>query len=263
MPVLILPPRYTEDSIIMWRTANAEGWTTHRVQGWRIEEHFSADQAAIYGEPLFAATIAQQLSLVLMEPPFSFLSVLPKEFTKRLIQFGTFDLLSEISYPSFIKPADDKCFPAKVYDRSGDIPGLELLERDTPILVSEPVHWESEFRGFILNGQCVTFSVYARNGKSAEAKDGSWPCSGSELKEAQDFFDSLLNDPRVLLPPATVVDIGVISGKGWAVVEANPCWGSGVYGCEPKRVLETVARACLPKDSLSEEMAPWIIPGNP
>ncbi|HNB74240.1 MAG TPA: hypothetical protein PLS70_24185 [Acidobacteriota bacterium] len=40
-----------------------------------------------------------------------------------------------------------------------------------------------------------------------------------------------------------VIDVGVISGKGWAVVEANAAFGSGIYGCDPAQVLPVLAEA--------------------
>lgn len=41
-----------------------------------------------------------------------------------------------------------------------------------------------------------------------------------------------------------VVDVGSIEGRGWAVVEANPAWGSGVCSCDVAGVLRTLEAAC-------------------
>jgi hypothetical protein len=40
-----------------------------------------------------------------------------------------------------------------------------------------------------------------------------------------------------------VVDVGRVAGRGWAVVEANPAWGSGLYGCDAARVLPVLRGA--------------------
>jgi hypothetical protein len=40
-----------------------------------------------------------------------------------------------------------------------------------------------------------------------------------------------------------VVDVGVIPGRGWAAVELNACWASGVYGCDPAAVLGVLRQA--------------------
>jgi hypothetical protein len=50
------------------------------------------------------------------------------------------------------------------------------------------------------------------------------------------------------LPHAVVLDVGVIEGRSWAVVEANAAWGSGLYGCDASQVLRVVHRACTRAD---------------
>jgi hypothetical protein len=44
-----------------------------------------------------------------------------------------------------------------------------------------------------------------------------------------------------------VIDLGYIEDRGWAVIEANESWFSGVYGCDPFAVLETIDGAVLPR----------------
>jgi hypothetical protein len=62
------------------------------------------------------------------------------------------------------------------------------------------------------------------------------------------------------LPPAFVTDVGLIEGRGWAVVEFNPAWCSGVLGADPAAVLGVLRRACRPADSLAAEDAAWVLP---
>jgi hypothetical protein len=57
---------------------------------------------------------------------------------------------------------------------------------------------------------------------------------------------TLLADPRVELPRTAVLDVGIIADRGWAVVEQNAAWGSGIYGCDPVRVLEVLQYAAVP-----------------
>jgi len=64
-----------------------------------------------------------------------------------------------------------------------------------------------------------------------------------ELTEAEQFIRTVLADSRVDLPRATVLDVGVITGRGWAVIEQNSAWGSGIYGCDPEEVLEVLRHA--------------------
>ncbi|MCP4151868.1 MAG: ATP-grasp domain-containing protein [bacterium] len=259
MSTLILPPRYTEDSIALWRTASKCGWKPQRVHGWRLNSPVTDDEIAIYGEALFVSAIAEQSSLKMIEPPFDWLSKLPMEFTKRDISFGTIGDLESISYPAFVKPADDKCFPAGVYNSFSEIPVLQHLEPNIYILVSQPVKWEIEFRNFIREKKCMTSSVYCRNGEIANSKDGNWATTERERKEAEAFLQEFLNSEKITLPPSVVVDTGFITGKGWAVIEANPSWGSGVYGCDTDSVLKTISRGCIPEAKLTDSDSKWII----
>jgi hypothetical protein len=47
-----------------------------------------------------------------------------------------------------------------------------------------------------------------------------------------------------------VLDVGVIGERGWAVIETNAAWGSGIYGCDPKAVLQVIRRACVRRADL-------------
>ena len=49
-----------------------------------------------------------------------------------------------------------------------------------------------------------------------------------------------------------VVDVGVIRNHGWAVIECNAAFSSGIYGCDPVAVLPVLRRACVP---ISKTMA--------
>jgi hypothetical protein len=64
--------------------------------------------------------------------------------------------------------------------------------------------------------------------------------------------------PTVALPPAVVVDVGRMAGRGWGVVEANPAWASGLCGCDPAGVLPVLRRATVPQDAVSEAERCWV-----
>ncbi|MDA7887578.1 ATP-grasp domain-containing protein [bacterium] len=51
------------------------------------------------------------------------------------------------------------------------------------------------------------------------------------------------------------MDVGLIRGRGWAVVECNECWASGIYACDPTRVLETLVSAAVKSDTM--KTSPW------
>ena len=244
-PILILPPRYTDDSIALWRASIRAGWDSERLSDWRIPDDIRRDrrERVLYGEPLFAAAVGVQLGVALLEPPFYWLASIPREYTLRDVRFMTFAEACEIPDRRFIKPADDKRFPAKIYSSGAELP--DHVSPDAPVLASDVVQWASEFRVFVLHNEPAAISPYARYGELAIAEDGSWPFVDSERDEAIEFLNQLLGDPRVSVPPGVVVDIGVIEGLGWAVVEVNAAWGSGVYGCCCDDVLPVVRRACV------------------
>ena len=64
---------------------------------------------------------------------------------------------------------------------------------------------------------------------------------------------------QVPLPSAVALDVGTIVGRGWAVVEANPCWGSGVYGCDPAGVLRAARRASVAVAALTADEQRWVV----
>lgn len=242
MTTLILPPRYTTDSILLWKTAINLGWEIERLQNWRINPEKTIHNPVIYGEPLFAKVISELLSITLIEPEPDWLTTLPQDYLQRKVHFTNLNDVENITKASFIKPAEEKCFTAKVY-QSGKQVSKSLLPPETPILVSETVNWKIEFRCFISNCNIKTISSYWCNGESTEQTDGSWKGTIKEYKEATDFCNRVINDSRVKIPNAVVIDVGKIEDRGWAVVEANSAYGSGLYGCDPIKAIEVIKKA--------------------
>jgi ATP-grasp domain, R2K clade family 2 len=258
VPLLVLPPRYTEDTNALRKAAIDRGWDVERLPSWRAPEWLREREVVLYGEPLFAAVVADSLDVALIEPPFSWLADLPADLTKRKITFATLGEARRLASSRFVKPADDKCFIAKVYESGADLPLPDGVEESTPVLISEPVSWELEFRCFVLDREVRTLSPYLRDGDLVKDEQGRWQASDAEWQEAEAYAREVLADQRVELPPAVVVDVGIIKDKGWAVLEANAAWGSGIYGCDSQRVLETVARCSLPKSEVPEADARWV-----
>lgn len=259
MTTLLLSPRYTTDSIALAKAAATLGWSVQRLLNWHVPEGLPSDDFALYAEPFLASAIAEQLSLHLLEPPFDWLAMLPAGYTKRRVSCTTLGEARLLIGAAFIKPADDKCFPARVCSSGAELRDMEHLPTETPVLVSEPVEWEVEYRGFIRQRELQTLSPYFRDGELAQTEDGDWPAAEEEVTKARDFYTDLLQDDGVRLPPGAVVDIGRIKGRGWSVVEANPAWSSGIYGCDPALVVPVVADACVSKDAAASELLEWVI----
>lgn len=260
MPLLLLPPRYSPDSIALRGAALEAGWEVERLASWRVPEHIGArGDLVFYGEPLFAAVVAAQLGVALLEPPLDWTARLPERFLRRGLRFTDLGAARDLPGPLFVKPADDKSFTSRVYGSGAELPAPDVLPDGLPVVVGEPVAWELEVRCFVADRRRVTTSLYLRRGALNEAPDGSWPWTAGEREAAHAFLEQVLTANDVALPPGVVVDVGLIEGRGWAVVEANAAWGSGIYGCEPSAVLEALALASAPRAGLTAAQAAWVL----
>ncbi|SMC16424.1 protein of unknown function [Andreprevotia lacus DSM 23236] len=242
MPTLIFTPRYSEDSQLLWKAASQQGWHTERLTGWRVPDHLQGrSDAVFYGEALFGPMLAEQLGLDLLQPPEDWLVPLPHEYRLRDIALSTLAEARRLTARAFIKPPNDKSFPAAVYEGAGQPEGYDDA---MPVLVAEVVQWQAEFRCFVLDRQVKAYSLYSRLGELQ--REQGFASTPDEQAQMLAFAQTLLADPRVDLPRATVVDIGLIAGRGWACVEQNAAWGAGIYGCDPQSVLNVLQHAAVP-----------------
>jgi hypothetical protein len=241
MPTLILTPRYSEDAQSLWRAATQLGWNVERLLNWRLPEALKlVAEPVLYVESLMSESIASQLGLHLLEGSSDWLPNVPEEYRHRWVYLSTLGEVRQSGTTAFIKPPNDKSFPARVYtptDLPTDYPD------ETLVLVAEIVQWKKEFRCFILNRTLQTFSIYLRDGELQSKHDFSH--TETEELEVRTFIETILSDDRVEIPPATVIDVGVIRDRGWAIVEQNAAWGSGLYGCDPIMVLEVLRYASV------------------
>lgn len=239
MPTLILTPRHSDDTQALWKAAASRGWSIERLSRWHIPDHLQqAHEPVLYAEALFGPTLAEQLGISLASPPDDWLVRLPEAYRRREIRLMSLAEARHLPAPAFIKPPNDKTFPAQVYAPDALPQGYDEA---MPVLVSDIVHWTCEFRCFIHDRTLVACSIYSRDGELQ--KDNDFTCVVEDLHEVRAFVEALLGDDRVDLPVATVVDVGLIKGRGWAAVEQNAAWGAGIYGCDPDAVLEVLYAA--------------------
>ena len=70
------------------------------------------------------------------------------------------------------------------------------------------------------------------------------PTSGRPILTITYIFKRVKTDPRTSSRLsrmfARTFDVRIIEDRGWAVVEQNAAWGSGIYGCDPEQVLEVL-----------------------
>lgn len=218
-PTLVLSPRFHADSQDMWRAAVQRGWGVHRAIRYAGPE--DATNCCVYGELMMCDIMADRLDLALLDPPNDWLAGLPQHYLKREVQFCiAADLFTHMTGKMFVKPANDKVFQYGIYERPEDVP-LRFIDPTCPILLSEVVSWDLEVRLYVLDGKILTAEYYRLVGDHEEqAVRGS----------ATQFGEQLLDEFGQQLPSGVVVDVGHIEGRGWAVVEANQAYASGIYG---------------------------------
>jgi len=250
---LILSPRHTPDSNAIWKAALANDWKIERLYKYRVPEHITSNEAKIYGENLFAEIVAQQLDIALIGTPPSWLAELPFHFLQREVTFKQLKDCRNFTTPRFIKPASGKLFDAKVYQSAEDLPSNDSQDDETPVLISKPVEWITEFRCFIADRTLQTLSIYNRNGEL------DFETTNDELQAANSYCQSILDDHSIHLPPSIVIDIGQIKDRGWAIVEANPTFASGIYEADTSKVLYSIEKSCIPKSSVTQELNHWVL----
>lgn len=240
MTTLLMSSRHTNDDQALWRAAIGRAWSVARARGIRLPE-IDDSEIVLYMEALYAPTIARLIGRQLLDPAEDWLVNVPHEFTKRRITLTTLGQAHGLTDPAFVKPPNDKSFAAQVYESGACLP--QEFDTDMPVLVSEPVQWEAEFRCFCLDGRVRTLSPYLRSGRHAKHTD--YTAASDELRAATEFAETVLATPEIGTPRAVVLDVGQIVGQGWAVVEANGAWGSGIYGCDPGVVLDVIRHATV------------------
>ena len=250
MTTLLLSSRATPDSQQLWRAAITRGWDVERTLGPRLPIQLLSGPVVIYHEALFAPLIAEQLGTLLIDPPENWLSELPAHYAQRWIQLTTMGTARQATSPQFVKPPNDKSFAAQVYDNGLELPSDP--EDSCRVLVAEPVQWQVEFRCFVADRKLATMSPYIEEGILL-SKNG-FRTRAEYVDAAYTFANNLLADQQIELPKAVVMDIGLIKNRGWAVVELNPAYSSGIYGCDADAVLDVLAHAIISRSLTGTEL---------
>jgi hypothetical protein len=261
MPTLIVSDWLPNGSRPLAAAAQQAGWNVVCLKGRERPPERPGGEVIYYGGTDVAHVVTRRLGRVLIEPTFDWLAQLPEPYRRRPVRSATVAEARRLTIPAFLKPADPmhKCFDSGVYPGGWAIPDRRGFPDSTPVLIAEPVAWEVEYRCFLLDGAVTTLTPYARAGRWVRARDGRWVIPEAEAQKVLRFCRTLASDRAVRWPPAFTLDVGVIADRGWAVVEANPVWSSGLYGCEPAAVLPVLRRACLRRDDLTEEDWRWVV----
>lgn len=240
MPTLVIGPTTIEDPDILAKAAEERGWEVVRIYRKFVTPAFKAIKDPVIWSPSeYAEFIAKELNVDLVRIHKRWLPMMPYHLAKRKIVLAPLKAIETVAFPCFIKPPIEKGFKAQVYNSIEDF-GKELKEinLEEEILIQEPVEWEVEYRVYMLDEQPLTWAPYKRDGKTnkSEFRD-------EEIEEFKEFIKTLVKD--YFVPEVCVLDVGKIKNKGWAVVEANGAYGSGIYKCDPDKVLDVLEKATI------------------
>lgn len=261
-PSLVLTQRLTQDSRTLELAAAKLGWPVHRACNMQVPDGIK--DPTVFGDVAFCDILAEHLGLALLETTDGWLPSLPYRYLRREVQLMQHHELEYVADRRFIKPANDKVFQAGIFLHGRHVP-YRQIQPTAPVLVSEVVEFEVEVRCHILDREVQTSSIYQGLpwGSTAEQE-------GKILEHAEAWMEGFLDDPKVELPSAIVVDIGRIPDIGWVVIEANQAYASGVYaggfhskggrGADPERTLRVIHRSAQLIDKVSTEDLKWVRP---
>lgn len=248
MTTLLLSPRETVETRRMAAAARARGLEVCQPERWMVPEHLDPATTVIYGGELFVHLACATLGLRKPVVNAAWLPGLPAPFLGRALALTTCGAARAGTGRAFVKPVQDKCFPAGVYGSGAELPAH--VEDAEPVYVAEPVAFLREFRYFLLDGMVRTGSAYATHGAPAPEESASAGYrSGAAIAEAA--FHAAAGLDR-----AVVIDVGELAGGRFVVVEANSLAESALYGAD-----EHVVLTCLV--ALFERPTHEIAPSRP
>ena len=222
---------------------------------WEPVEHEERN-IKIYGDAAFSMVLGSIKNYNLIEPDFHLPITLDPKWLNRKIDLTKLEDIQELEYPIFVKPVIPKQFRSRIYNSAEELEyECRGLYKYTSILFSEIVTFENEIRCFVLDDQVMAMSIY-----EGEA----------DMDDAREFAISFAAETknRRLLVKTYVVDIGYIRDRGWAVIEVNPVWGSGLNGCDAEKVIDCIYYATKPQrgihdvDLSMEEVEEILIDGS-
>jgi ATP-grasp domain, R2K clade family 2 len=278
MPTLIVASRTVSYDQALAAAARFAGWAVLTCDSNSIPAR--VDDPVVFVTTDLILPVIDNLRLALLEPTFDLLTRVPEKLLCRTVELATFADLERLQGPTFVKPADplDKWFDPGVYSDVHDIRTRGRISPESPVLLSEPVQWSTEYRYFVLlnerdrrinsvsplhktPSEVIAGSPYLAFGRPAwkpfdPKQSAAIPNAGLAVVER------LCAAMRHDLPPAFVVDVGMIEESGWAIVEFNPVWSAGLLGADPRAVLHALRRVTRKRDELSESDARWVVDRN-
>lgn len=203
------------------------------VSWWMPAEHAARVQRAGFG-------------LTLIAPGPYWMTTLDESLTGRSMFTSTVSELSErtLTQKVFIKPAEAKIEGFEAAWRSIG----ETLDICNSLNIPENsfVQWTDtlmdinhEYRFYVLDGEIITGSQYLTNGVTYY--DGALDLKREEAQKFAEYAAHRIESQ----PVAYTLDVGWNSlTNSWVVIEGNPAWCSGLYGCDPELAVKVIEASC-------------------
>lgn len=194
------------------------------------------------------------IDLNLSAPGPNWLPTVPDSMLGRNIWVGTAAELAEGMFdgpmlrwirPGFVKLAESKLDPPAQWCGYAREQGTVIMETnppDTVVQVADKfIPFDIEWRAYVINGEVVTSSPYLVDGATWDETMMDDPF----LAATPPFAREVAAEMAGRSPAAYTLDVG-LAHDDWFVVEANPVWSSGTYGCDPAAVVEALLAANEP-----------------
>lgn len=239
---------------------SAGGFDFYTSYGWDLPRKILDYDEVSWWMPGEYGARVQKIGLApyLTSPDPGWLTEQDTRFTGRTTVLSTVaDVLSNPPEGTvFIKPANVKIdtAPAQVLEGEDLVNTLQSWEPDTWVLYTDRIcDFSDEYRFYVVDDDIMTGSVYMQDGSTFY--DGA---QDDRYAEAFLFASQfLVYGDKKKHPESFVLDVGFDRLKDeWLVIEANPTWSSGFYGCKIEEVVHAIHRSCNPSDRCTDLWVP-------
>lgn len=261
MPTLLLSCGLQPEADELARLAESASWHLKWLTAIDSATRFHENAYAYYGDTVVGAALGRSSEIALIEPTFGLLLQIPSRYLQRHLEYTTLIEASGKTEPVFVKSANPyhRCLDSRVWMPGEILRQANELSLNLPVLIAEPVVWTVEYRIIVLERRVITFTPYVRHGVQAKVGERPQPPDDAEVAEILAGCHDFLTNISVPIPPACTMDVGLIEGRGWALVEFNPVWCSRLFNCNRRDMLPVLQRACLKRAQMNEADAHWVL----
>lgn len=206
----------------VWENAGGKVQRVGRV--WAPDPSWKQNSICLFGNAMFCQILAHALDLQLLGPTDDFLATLPKELLGRRVFVSTLDQFKHLAYPCFVRSLPAKLFTSGVVSSAQRLRQLTSgLDGYTGLLVSEVFTVEAQARAFLYDRRLLDCVLTKGQG---------------DLEAAGEVAEQVARLHHA--PFGFVVDLGR-QGDRWFVLQTSAAWSARLKGCEPDKVVLSIA----------------------